>query len=266
MNADEARKAIDLLCGAYRCPQCKLVLSSEEADRIQDQDHKVFHTDCPKGGTVEMAFATIWPDRDQTRDALETVVSLTQLRPEGSKVMTAGEARKLLREVGFCPAGGSVEISIEEYTGTLHSVIHLFEALRHVLPYCYEPADQTVACPECGEAWWMQNTDLDGNWHAPGCKLFQARLMTGDSKDVRDPEDKVPAPVDVNLNPARVLRDQVLSAWFQRLARMAYSEKEPVPEGMDKATWQKAVYEVLHRLQVHMDTAPKSGPYAGATP
>jgi hypothetical protein len=222
------------------------------------------------------AYPTV-PGRDQVRDALETVISLTALRPPGGKAMTAAEARGHLERLkphikcflcgAINPANvkDGVHVDCPGVSGTalpmftlpsyemaeeaLTSVIHLFTALRHALPYCYDPADQTVACPECGEVWWDQDTDLDGNWHAPGCRLFQARVLVGDAKDVRDAGDKVPASVGGEVDPARVFRDKVLDGWFQKLARMAYSGAEPVPEGMDRGVWQKAVYEVTRRLR-----------------
>ena len=203
------------------------------------------------------------PDQRQIRDALHTVVALTLPRPEKGTVMTAEDAREILDRLGKTPR---FPLTDQTFQDALTSIIHLFSALRHALPYTYEPCDQTVSCTECGQVWWDQDTDLDGNWHAPGCKLFEAMVMVGISKDERDPADKVPAPNPDNRTQAMKTRDLVLSAWFSKLAHMAYNEEEPVPEGMDRATWQKAVGDIMHRLQTAKETLPTHGPYAGAKP
>jgi hypothetical protein len=171
--------------------------------------------------------------------------------------MTAFEAKKLLTQ--------GHEPDQDEVVDALSSVVHLYEALRHALPYCYDPCDQTVACPECGEIWWEQETDMDGNWHSPGCGLHAARVLVGQSNNTRDPSDPVPtAPNPDNRTPAQVAQDKVLEAWFMRLAKMDY--KEGPPAGMDASTWSRAVTEVLNRLRDSADTGLSNGPYARVKP
>lgn len=57
-----------------------------------------------------------------------------------------------------------------------------------------------------------------------------------------------------------ILRDQVLSGWFSRLARMGYGETPP--DGMDAVTWQRAVSSVIDRLLRDTGTAPHRGSYS----
>jgi hypothetical protein len=136
----------------------------------------------------------------------------------------------------------------EHRSRIITTLIDTTEALKHALPYCYEPCDQTVQCPECGATWWDQDEDIDQNWHAEGCKLFAANVLVGLSKNEKDKDNPNTAgPNPDTRTPSQILRDQVLNSWFQKIAHMGYGE-EP-PQGMDKGTWQRVIIEVMDRLR-----------------
>lgn len=139
----------------------------------------------------------------------------------------------------------------EQRHRVLTTLVATTEALKHALPYTYEPCDQTVQCPECGVAWWDQDEDIDQNWHADGCKLFAANVLVGLSKNEKDKDRPNNAPPNPDLRrPAQILRDQVLDGWFQKLARIGYGEGPP--EGFDKSTWEQIIITVMDRLRREM--------------
>lgn len=136
-------------------------------------------------------------------------------------------------------------------------------ALVHALGYCHEPADQTVMCPECNAAWWGVPEDIDENWHAPGCKLFAARVLVDLAVDVTHPREpreagehdwKPDGPRPDDRSPAEKLRDVILDGWFRRLARLGFAD---VPKGVPEHLWMRAVHAVIDRLP-----RPATGPYA----
>lgn len=137
-------------------------------------------------------------------------------------------------------------------------------ALVHALGYCYAPADQTVMCPECDAAWWRVSEDIHENWHAPGCKLFAARVLAGEAVDVtrpRDPGDgdfARPGPRPDPRTPAEKLRDVVLEGWFSRVARLGYAD---APKDVDPQVWMRAVHAVMDLLP-----RPATGPYGARSP
>lgn len=136
----------------------------------------------------------------------------------------------------------------------------LLAALMHALPYCYEPADQTVMCPECGAAWWALPEDFNENWHAPGCLLFAARVLVHQAVDVTHPREpgardwKPDGPRPDARTPSEKLRDVVLTGWWQRVASIGYAD---VPEGVPPDVWARAVHAVMDRIP-----RPATGPYA----
>lgn len=134
-------------------------------------------------------------------------------------------------------------------------------ALVHALPYCYEVADQTVMCPECDAVWWGVAEHINENWHAPGCKLFAARVLVHQAVDVRRPREEedrsTPSDARPDLrDPPEVLRDVVLTGWFSRIAALGYTD---VPKDVDNMVWMRAIHAVLDRLP-----RPATGPYAAA--
>jgi len=154
------------------------------------------------------------------------------------------EAQEILAAMGaqdpVCP-------TMEHIHRVLTTLIQTTEALKHALSYCVEPCDQTISCPECGVAWWDQDEDIDQNWHAEGCKLFAANVLVGISKNEKDKDRPNQAgPNPDTRKPARILRDTVLAAWFQKLAHIGYGEDPP--EGFDKSTWQRIIITVMDRL------------------
>jgi len=141
----------------------------------------------------------------------------------------------------------------------------LFDLLKEVLPYAYEAADQTVQCPCCNAVWWDVPENIDEDWHAPGCKIQQARVRVGISTSVRKRPPTEPSepykpnePNPDTRTPAQILRDQVLSGFFQKLAAMQWAV--PPPDGVDKAAWEKSIQKVIHQL---LETdAPERGAYS----
>jgi hypothetical protein len=141
-------------------------------------------------------------------------------------------------------------------------------ALMHALTYAYEAADQTVMCPECSAAWWGVPEDIHENWHAPGCKLFAARVLVGESLDVTyprtrlandDPDGHDWKPSDPRpdtCTPAEKVRDVILDGWFARLARIGYAD-DAVPADVPPVVWMRAVHAVMDLLP-----RPQVGPYA----
>lgn len=155
--------------------------------------------------------------------------------------------------------------SVKEVTDALTSLVLLEGHLKTALSYCYEPADQTVQCPECNTVWWGCEEDLDEDWHAPGCGLLAARVLVGLSKPVRKrPPEDPSQPYQPNTpNPdgrthAEAVRDQVLSGWFARLMKMSWGEEPPT--GVSEKSWKASVHEVFDRLRKM--GAPKRGPYS----
>jgi len=144
--------------------------------------------------------------------------------------------------------------------------------LTHALPYAYEAADQTVQCPECNAVWWDTPEDIDEDWHAPGCQLLAARVLVGVSKPVRrrDPSEasKPYNPNDARPDartPAMILRDQVLSGWFARMARMKWDTTPP--EGVTREAWERSINAVIDTLVCDPSTGVATGPYStDATP
>lgn len=141
----------------------------------------------------------------------------------------------------------------------------LREFLKNALPYAYLPCDQTVQCPECNAIWWSTPEDIDEDWHGAGCRLHAARVMVGESRDVRRRDASEPdkpynpnGPNPDRRSPSEILRDTVLDGWFEWLALDRY--RNPPPEGMDPEVWKGAVGEVLRRLVVR--ARPSRGAYS----
>lgn len=141
----------------------------------------------------------------------------------------------------------------------------LREFLKNALPYAYLPCDQTVQCPECNAIWWSCPEDIDEDWHGAGCRLHAARVMVGESRDVRRRDASEPdkpynpnGPNPDRRSPSEILRDTVLDGWFEWLALDRY--RNPPPEGMDPEVWKGAVGEVLRRLVVR--ARPSRGAYS----
>lgn len=168
--------------------------------------------------------------------------------------------------------GAALAVERAETEAPAPTLDDLRAALIHALPYCYEPADQTIQCTECDACWWGVPEDIDEDWHAPGCKLFAARVMVGVSKPVRRRAQGEPsepyAPNDPRPDtrtPSHILRDLIVSGWARQLARMSYPEN--APEWLQGESWRRAVHEIITRLL--KATGPLRGPYAqveGAQP
>lgn len=80
------------------------------------------------------------------------------------------------------------------YRCAADEIERLTKLAKESIRWAWAIADQTVACPACGIAWWendLQKDDigeLEDDWHQPGCE-FQALLValgesTGKRKDV----------------------------------------------------------------------------------
>lgn len=136
--------------------------------------------------------------------------------------------------------------------------------LAAALPHCYLAAGQTVQCPECNALWWGCAEELDEDWHAAGCKLHQARVLVGQSVDVRrrtaDEPDRPyqpngPAPDP--RTPAQVLRDTVLDGVLSRIVRARY---EAPPAGVERKAWEASVGAVVDLLV--REAPPARGGYS----
>ena len=85
----------------------------------------------------------------------------------------------------YSNADASVHALVAEVRRLTAEVDVVRSHLCNVLGWAYEPCDQTVRCPQCGQVWWEQPEAINENWHAAGCEIFAAEVASGRSVDVR---------------------------------------------------------------------------------